>query len=47
MFKIETDATMHMNDGERKDSVNCRYQSGGAAHTDSVQQKLSSNFKYC
>jgi len=47
MFKIETDATMHMNDGERRDSVNCRYQCGGTGQKDSVQQKLSSKFKYC
>jgi len=37
MLKIETDSTMHMNYGERRDSVNCRYQSGGAELKDSVQ----------
>jgi hypothetical protein len=46
MFKIETDATMHMNDGERSDSVNWKCQSVDAAQKDPVQQKLSSKFRY-
>lgn len=42
MFKIETDETVHMNDGERSGSVNRKYQSGDAGKKDPVQQKLSS-----
>jgi hypothetical protein len=42
MFKIETDATVHMNDGERSDSVYRKCQSGVAGEKDPVQQKLRS-----
>jgi len=44
MFKIVTDATMHMNDGERSDAVNRKYQSGDAGKNDPVQRKLGSKF---
>jgi len=46
MFKIEIDATMQMNDGERSDSVYRKYQSVDAGKKDPVQQKLSTKFRY-